>query len=105
MSTSSSEYLATLILHCYLTTTWDKVAGTFLVSTAATSSTPKSAVYVLLSRIAYELQEVFSTKIKISVLETGLGLRQLPGQPKFSYSQLHVILNSLPSHVVLITSC
>ena len=67
------------------------------MSTAATSSTPKSAVYVLLSRIAYELQEVFSTKIKISVLETGLGLRQLPGQPKFSYSQLHVILNSLPS--------
>ena len=65
------------------------------MSTAAASSTPKSAVYVLLSRIAYELQEVFSTKIKISVLETGLGLRQLPGQPKFSHSQLLVILNSL----------
>ena len=58
------------------------------MSTAATSSTPKSIVYVLLSRIAYQLQEVFSTKIKISVLETDLGLRQLPGQPKFSHSQL-----------------
>ena len=68
------------------------------MSTAATSSTPKSAVYVLLSRIAYELQEILAQNKNFSP-------SNMPGTETIAWTT-KVFTQSVACHLELsIKSC